>query len=42
MGRGAEVRVTKLTGVRFARIDKGIKELEFGVKLSVSGKGKIE
>ena len=40
MGRGAKVKVAKLAGVSRARINKGIKELESGVKSSATDKVK--
>ena len=39
MGRGAKVKVAKLAGVSRARINKGIKELESGIKPSDADKG---
>lgn len=39
MGRGAKVKVARLTGVSRARINKGIKELESGVKSPDKVKG---
>ncbi len=40
MGRGAKVKVAKLAGVSRARINKGIKELESGIKSSATDKVK--
>lgn len=39
MGRGAKVKVAKLAGVSRVRINKGIKELESGIKPTCAGKG---
>ncbi len=39
MGRGAKVKVAKLAGVSRVRINKGIKELESGIKPTCADKG---
>jgi len=40
VGHGDKVKVAKLAGVSRTRINKGIKELESGIKSSETDKGK--